>query len=83
MINLNFIYILVILALTSCASTRMNVLNEINEKNISQASVLDLARSSYLRGCSENAEKITFQDCVLKSKDHEKDIKQILDTKIE
>jgi hypothetical protein len=72
-----------ILSSTSCATSRMNIINEINEKNITQASVLDLARSSYIRGCAENNEKYNFKECVSRAKVHSKDIKQILDSKIE
>jgi hypothetical protein len=80
--KLSFLYIFAILNFSSCATSRLNVINEINNENITKASVLDLAKSSYIRGCAENSEHYSFEQCVLKSKKHKEDIKQILDSNV-
>ena len=63
--------------LTSCAhSPKTKELIESGE--ISLKSVSDLARSSYLRGCVESKSKLSFGECAMKAKAHEKEIREIL-----
>jgi hypothetical protein len=46
--------------------------------NISTNAVLNLARTSYLKGCQENS-KLSFNQCIKKARQHSKNIKTILD----
>ena len=74
----------------SCASHNKklrSVVDEVNEGNISVATVLDLARSSYLKGCvdgkntfaPEKSYKSSFGPCLSKAKQHQEEIRYILE----
>lgn len=76
------------LALLGCAQlsevTQPSAKERIMSQEISEQSVLDLSRSSYLRGCVEGSALNTdrdlhFESCVALSKKHEKEIKEILE----
>lgn len=61
----------------SCAHKSV-IKDRIDSKEITINSVADLARTSYLRGCVESKSKLSFEECTKKSKNHEKEIKEIL-----
>jgi hypothetical protein len=70
--------LLLLFLITGCASKEYkNVKKEIRDGNISTQTILDLARSSYLKGCSDNS-KLSFSDCLHKAKTHQKEIREIL-----
>lgn len=63
-------------------------IDEINNENISAQSILDLARTSYLKGCVDSKnywypEKTVraFPKCKKMAKEHELDIKYIIEQK--
>lgn len=84
--------ITLIVLLTSCSHhihPKKGIIDEVNEGNISSQSVLDLARSSYLRGCVDSKnywlpEKnvSAFEKCRQMAIEHQKDISSILNAKI-
>ena len=62
---------------------------EIEDGNISSLTILDLARSSYLRGCvdgknefASSLKKSAFNRCLEMAKLHEEDIKTIINSDI-
>lgn len=67
--------ILLSILLTSCA--HQGVRKQIKEGELSLHSVLDLARSAYLKGCADTKSK-TFPECVERARDYEKDVADIL-----
>lgn len=73
LLNLFFIFLV-----TGCASQKYkNIKKEYNEGNISLNAVLNLARTSYLKGCQENSKKV-FEDCKNKADKHTESIAEIL-----
>tara|TARA_Y100001936_G_C15867913_1_gene556037 strand:- start:542 stop:811 length:270 start_codon:yes stop_codon:yes gene_type:complete len=75
---------LTVLGLTSCSSTR-SIVDEVNDGNISAQAVVDLARSSYLKGCvdsknkfSPEKKKSSFTPCLDMAKLHQEEIREIL-----
>jgi hypothetical protein len=72
---LNLVFIIF---LTSCANQKYKrIKKEYNEGNISLNAVLNLARTSYLKGCQENSNK-DFEDCKNKASKHTENIAEIL-----
>jgi hypothetical protein len=70
----NFLILSTLLSLVSCATT----LNDrIKDGEVRIGPMLDLSRSSYLKGCTDNSE-VSFAKCVEKAKKHEVEIKEIL-----
>ncbi len=80
----------IVLGLCACSSAqqkRRSVVDEVNEGNISVATVLDLARSSYLKGCvdgknefaPEKRSESAFDPCLMKAKEHQEEIRYILE----
>jgi hypothetical protein len=64
-----------LLILSGCATDSLN--SRLKDGEIRIGPLLDLSRSSYLKGCTDNS-SIKFEQCVIKAKDHEKEIKEIL-----
>lgn len=83
---------ILLLLLSSCSSFSRkspSIIDEIEQENISVDAVLNLARSSYLKGCVDSKnyfipekDKSAFVDCMNMAKLHEKDIKEIITQKI-
>ena len=69
---LKLLFVLTILS--SCASSMKD---RLKDGEIRIGSLIDLSRSSYLKGCTENSSH-SFQECVKKSKEHQEVIKSIL-----
>lgn len=74
-------YILLSLLLISCASKSTKP--EYEKDLISVGSALDLARSSYIKGCVFQGKKYNpkvahFPECVIKAKEHQKEIHSIM-----
>jgi hypothetical protein len=67
--------IISLLLLSSCATNSLNT--RLKKGEISIGPLLDLSRSSYLKGCTDNSSK-KFEQCVIKAKEHEREIKEIL-----
>lgn len=74
--------------ITSCASSGTKAIKkDIDDGDVSLGAVLDLARSSYLKGCVDGMKHITkkktygviFEYCKVQSIQHEKDIKLIFE----
>lgn len=83
--------ILLLILLTSCAQNKIKTsfVDEVKHKNISTQSILDLSRSSYLRGCVDSKnywfpekDKAAFPRCLKMAKEHEKDIQSILNQEL-
>jgi hypothetical protein len=80
---------LLFLLLTSCATTskKDNLAFELANKSLSETTILDLARASYLKGCIEGKntfgimEISGFDYCLKMAKEHEKEIATIINTK--
>ena len=80
--------LITILLLTSCASVnkKAQLKHEINDGQVSTGAVIDLARSSYLKGCIDGIKHLTkkqskgvyFEFCKVKAKSHEEDILSII-----
>lgn len=81
-------FLCLVLIASSCSQLTTNnrsFVDEVKEKNISNQTVLDLARSSYLRGCVDSKNywfpeknKAAFPKCLEMAREHEKDIQAIL-----
>lgn len=67
--------LLLCLFFTSCA--HQGVKKQIKEGELSTGSVLDLARSAYLKGCVDTKSK-DFTECLEMARDYEKDVASIL-----
>jgi hypothetical protein len=86
-------YLLIFVILSSCShhsTKRKSFVDEINEENISVKSILDLARSSYLKGCVDSKnywlpeKKVSsFEQCKTMALEHQNDIKQIIYNNVE
>lgn len=81
--------IILLFTLTSCATHRYDSLSdEVKSKNLTQGSILDLSRSSYLKGCTDSSRAFStsapnhFEACVKMAKKHEKMIREILESEI-
>lgn len=82
------ILFVLVLALSSCSqfkTKKRSFVDEVKEENISNQTVMDLARSSYLRGCVDSKNywfpektKAAFPKCLKMAREHEKDIQDIL-----
>jgi len=80
--------LLIFTVFTSCASfnKKKQLKNEINNGEVSTGAVIDLARSSYLKGCVEGIKHLTkkqskgvyFDFCKVKAKLHEEEILSII-----
>lgn len=80
--------IILSLVLVSCAALgpKKELKKEIDNGEVSVGSVLDLSRSSYLKGCVDGIKYLTkketkgvvFEYCRTKAKLHEDEIKEIL-----
>jgi hypothetical protein len=69
---------LILIILQSCASADISQMdNRLKNSEISMGSLLDLVRSSYLKGCTDNS-AISFKGCVKKAKQHQNEIHEIL-----
>lgn len=77
----------------SCAHNRPvhkhSIVDEVNQGNISSQTVLDLARTSYLRGCVDSKNrwhpeknKPAFNTCLKMAREHEKDIEAIINSQV-
>lgn len=74
-------------ACSSAPKKSRSVVDEVNEGNISAATVLDLARSSYLKGCvdgkntfaPEKGSKSAFGPCLNKAREHQEEIRYIIE----
>lgn len=81
-------FLVSILIVSSCSqltTKKRSIVDEVKEKNISKQTVLDLARSSYLRGCVDSKnywfpekDKAAFPKCLEMAQEHEKDIQFII-----
>lgn len=88
---MRLLFIFFILSSCSHNSTKhKSFVDEINEENISVKSILDLARSSYLKGCVDSKnywlpdKKVSsFEQCKTMGIEHENDIKQIIYSNVE
>jgi hypothetical protein len=70
--------IVVLLLFTSCASYKyQDIKKEYKNGKISLNAVLNMARSSYLKGCTENS-KHDFEKCKKLAQKHSSDIATIL-----
>ena len=81
------------LLLTACASQtkstqkeKRTIVDEVREENISTQTVLDLARSSYLKGCVDGKklyapelETSSFERCKEHAFKHQKEIRSIIE----
>lgn len=71
--------------MSGCSTTK----KQLKTSEISSASVGDLARSSYLKGCVDalvskhkmKSKGLFFEQCMLKAKLHESEIREILSDK--
>ncbi|MBD64723.1 MAG: hypothetical protein CME62_05925 [Halobacteriovoraceae bacterium] len=80
--------LLALIILMSCAHhpPEKSLKKEVNDGDVSVQSILDISRSSYLKGCVEGIKHLTkkeskgiyFEFCRTKAKLHEKDIKDII-----
>lgn len=85
-------FILLIFLSLSCAQTKVkeSFINEIDKENISKQTILDLARTSYQRGCVDSKNywlpeknKSAFNECLKMAREHEKDIHAIISQEIQ
>ncbi|MBC76987.1 MAG: hypothetical protein CME64_13320 [Halobacteriovoraceae bacterium] len=74
-----------LLGLVSCSTRPRSIVDEVNDGNITTQTVLDLARSSYLKGCVDSKNefapelnKSVFTQCVDMAKVHQEEIREIL-----
>lgn len=83
--------LILILLLTSCAQNKVkqSFVEEVKLGNISNQTILDLARTSYLRGCVESKKywypeknHAPFPKCLKMAKEHEKDIDVIINQEL-
>lgn len=78
---------LVLLAAASCASRKpRSIVDEVSQENISIQTVLDLARSSYLKGCVDGknifaaeTQQSSFETCRDHAMKHQEEIRSILE----
>jgi len=74
--------------LFSCSlmNTKKDVKEEIKDGDVSVGSILDLTRSSYLKGCIDGIKHLTqkkskgvyFEFCKVKAKSHEEEVLSII-----
>lgn len=82
--------LLALIALAACSAPKTrSVVGEVRKNNISVQSVLDLARSSYLKGCvdgknlfASEIRQSAFAPCLETAKEHEAEIRQILEQNV-
>lgn len=75
--------LLALCILSSCAhgtkKNRPEIAHEIHQKNVSTQAVLDLAKTSYIRGCTEATVKNDYAKCLERAKKHIKELEKILE----
>lgn len=82
-------YFLILFIISSCAHKKRSIVNEIDDENISIQTVLDLARTSYLRGCVDSKNHWypkknvrAFPKCKEMAKLHQQDINAIINNNL-